>query len=141
MKNSIKCKTAKMLKTNILLVLMLCGLWAAAEGPGNDQKPPLKTVVIDAGHGGPDGGAKGEISREAILALEISLRIRDLMKQEIPDLNVLMTREQDVLPGNQTNKNAALRWRADYANRSGGELLFPFTSMPLPATSAMPKGR
>lgn len=121
-KNSIKCKTAKMLKTNILLVFMLCALWAAAEGPGNDQKPPLKTVVIDAGHGGPDGGAKGEISREAILALEISLRVRDLMKQEIPDLNVLMTREQDVLPGYQTNKNAALRWRADYANRSGGEL-------------------
>jgi N-acetylmuramoyl-L-alanine amidase len=111
-----------MLKS-IFLVAITCMVFNNSGWAGqNDPKPPLKTVVIDAGHGGHDGGAKGTISREAVLALEISLRVRDLMKKEIPELNVLMTREQDVLPGNQTNKNAALRWRADYANNSGGDL-------------------
>jgi N-acetylmuramoyl-L-alanine amidase len=124
---------AKMLKTTVLLWFTLCSIWAVGRGPGNDQKPPLKTVIVDAGHGGHDGGARGELSREAILALEISLRVRDLMKQEIPDLNVLMTREQDELPGNQSSINAALRWRADYANRSGGDL---FISIHLNATAA-----
>lgn len=89
------------------------------EGP---QKPPLKTIIIDPGHGGHDGGAKGDISREALLALEIGLQVRELMKKELPEMTVLMTREEDKLPGNQTNKNAALRWRADYANQSGGDL-------------------
>lgn len=124
---------AKMLKTTVLLLLAMVTTLAFGRKSGNDQKPPLKTVVIDAGHGGHDGGARGEISREAILALEISLRVRDLMKQEIPDLNVLMTRERDELPGNQTNKNAALRWRADYANQSGGDL---FISIHLNASAS-----
>lgn len=96
-------------------------------------RPPLRTVVVDAGHGGADGGAQGSISREAWLALEISLKVRDLLKKELPDLNVLMTREADVLPGNTSNRNAALKYRADFANRSGGDL---FISVHLNASLA-----
>lgn len=99
----------------------------------DNQKSPLKTVIIDPGHGGPDGGARGKLSREALLALEISLKVRDLLRTEMPDLNVLMTRDADVLPGNQSNKTAALRWRADYANNSGGDL---FISIHLNASPA-----
>ncbi|MCU0335679.1 MAG: N-acetylmuramoyl-L-alanine amidase, partial [Chitinophagaceae bacterium] len=81
----------------------------------------------------PDGGAKGSIAREAQLALEISLKIRDLLKQELPDLNVLMTRDADLLPGNSSSINAALKYRADFANRSGGDL---FISVHLNASLA-----
>jgi len=115
---------ANMLRFSLLLIFVTVVTlgWGREKVKGNDQKPPLKNIIIDPGHGGHDGGAKGSISREAVLALEIALQVRDLLKKEMPDMNILMTRETDVLPGNQTNKNAALRWRADYANRSGGDL-------------------
>ncbi|HMP93985.1 MAG TPA: N-acetylmuramoyl-L-alanine amidase, partial [Phnomibacter sp.] len=96
------------------------------------QKPPLKTIIIDPGHGGHGGGAQGILNRKAVLALQISLKVRDLLKQQMPDLDVLMTRERDVLPGNLSNKNEALKWRADYANRNSGDL---FISIHLNATA------
>lgn len=125
-------------KTLVLagLLIAVAGFAGGTEKNGGPQKPPLKTVIIDPGHGGHDGGAKGDLSREALLALEISLQVRELMKKEMPELNVLMTREEDRLPGNQTNKDAALKWRADYANKSGGDL---FISIHLNATLANQK--
>ena len=86
------------------------------------QRTDIKTIVIDPGHGGTDGGANGRNSREAIVALNIGLKLYELMKKEFPDLNILITRDQDVLPGNLTNKNAALRWRADFANQNNADL-------------------
>lgn len=128
-----------MLRITWVLAGLLCavvGFASGKDGQTPNQKPPLKTVIIDAGHGGHDGGARGSLSREALLALEISLQVREIMKQEIPELNVLMTREEDRLPGNQTSIPAALRWRADYANKSGGDL---FISIHLNATLANQK--
>ena len=92
------------------------------ERPGRPQKPPLKTIIIDPGHGGIDVGAGGDFSREAVVALEIGLRLRDILQKELPGVNVLITRERDELPGNATNKNAALIWRSDFANRNAGDL-------------------
>ncbi len=54
------------------------------------------TVVIDAGHGGEDGGAvgiNGCIEKE--LNLEIALILRDLL--EISGINVKMTRTEDIM--------------------------------------------
>lgn len=131
----------KMLRKIGLLAGLLISVAGFAGNTGSEykegpQKPPLKTVIIDPGHGGQDGGARGSISREALLALEIGLQVRQLMKQELPDLNVLMTREDDRLPGNQSSIPAALRWRADFANKSGGDL---FISIHLNATAANQK--
>ena len=127
-------------KTLVLagLLITVAGFAGGTETGRKDgpQKPPLKTIIIDPGHGGHDGGAKGDISREALLALEIGLQVRELMKKELPDLDILMTREEDRLPGNQTNKDAALKWRAEYANKSGGDL---FISIHLNATLANQK--
>ncbi|CAN5806108.1 hypothetical protein BH10BAC3_BH10BAC3_30670 [soil metagenome] len=106
---------------------------AAADDKNAPQKPPLKTIIIDPGHGGLDGGARGAVTREAVVALKIGLKLRDLMKAEIPDVNVLMTRERDELPGGLGNKNAALRWRAELANQNNGDL---FVSIHLNASPA-----
>ncbi len=95
--------------------------------------PPIRTIIIDPGHGGRDGGAQGKYNNEANLALGISLKVRDELKKGVPGLNVLMTRTTDELPGKLTDKNAALRWRANFANQNAGDL---FISIHLNASPA-----
>lgn len=82
----------------------------------------IKTIVIDPGHGGIDGGARGKYTREAIVALQIGLKLREELAKEMPELNVLLTRDKDVLPGGLNDKNAALRWRANFANENNADL-------------------
>jgi N-acetylmuramoyl-L-alanine amidase len=57
------------------------------------------TIVLDAGHGGEDGGAVGVLNGKEIyekdLNLSIALLLRDLL--EADGINVIMTREEDVL--------------------------------------------
>lgn len=82
----------------------------------------LRTVIIDAGHGGKDQGAAGLISTEAQLCLEISMKLGKEIEEKIPGVKVLYTRTADILPGNKNNKDEALRYRADFANQSGADL-------------------
>ena len=105
-----------MLPFGLMLVTLLCFEKVYA------QRPPLQTIILDPGHGGADPGAGGEYSTEAQCALAISFKIRDLLKQEMPGVKVLMTREKDELPGGGRNKDAALKYRANFANQNNGDL-------------------
>jgi N-acetylmuramoyl-L-alanine amidase len=86
------------------------------------QKPVLKTIIIDAGHGGKDPGARGLFSNEADVALAISLKLGEAIQKEMPDVKIIYTRTTDVLPGNAANKDLALRIRANMANEAKGDL-------------------
>ncbi len=89
------------------------------------QDPPRKkinTIVIDPGHGGLDPGAPGTYSTEADIALAVSLKLGKAIEKEFPEIKQIFTRTTDVLPGNKPNKDAALKYRADLANSSGGDL-------------------
>ena len=58
----------------------------------------LKTVVIDPGHGGKDPGSPGTGRYnvyEKDIALDISIRLGELIKKEFPELNVIFTRQND----------------------------------------------
>jgi N-acetylmuramoyl-L-alanine amidase len=123
----------RMVKASLCIAFFAVATQVAMAEEITPQKPGVKTIILDPGHGGPDGGAQGAISREAILALEISLAIREMMLKEMPEVNVIMTRERDELPGGFSNKNAALRYRADLANRNNGDL---FVSVHLNASPA-----
>ena len=83
---------------------------------------PIRTVIIDPGHGGLDPGARGLFSSEANVSLEVSLKLGQTIEKEFPDIKIVYTRTTDVLPGNKPNKDAALYYRADLANSSGGDL-------------------
>lgn len=74
----------------------------------------LRTVVIDAGHGGTDPGSLGSKSKEKDIALAISLKLGDYLEENFPDLNVIYTRKTDVF--------VELRERAKIANRSKADL-------------------
>lgn len=52
-----------------------------------------KIIVIDPGHGGPDGGAGDEEVLEKDIALTVSLKIRDYLQEQ--GALVIMTREED----------------------------------------------
>jgi N-acetylmuramoyl-L-alanine amidase len=65
------------------------------------QTKKLKTIVVDAGHGGSDPGAVGKYenslrSKEKDITLAISLKLVDELKKQMPDINVVPTRTEDV---------------------------------------------
>lgn len=70
----------------------------------------LRTIVIDAGHGGKDFGAAGKYSYEKNVALAIALRLQTTLHQAMPDVNIVMTRTTDVFdspPVKASKANAA----------------------------------
>jgi len=85
-------------------------------------KPQIRTVIIDPGHGGFDPGTHGLISKEKNVALSISLRLGKALKEAFPDLNIVYTRTTDIMPGNKPTLPEGIRYRAELANRSHGDL-------------------
>ncbi|WNJ19348.1 N-acetylmuramoyl-L-alanine amidase [Pontibacter sp. G13] len=68
------------------------GFWMPRE-IGSDG--PIKTLVIDPGHGGKDPGAVGKDHYEKEIALQVSLKLRDLLAERNPGIKVVMTRDDD----------------------------------------------
>lgn len=61
----------------------------------------VKTIIVDAGHGGHDGGAVGQYenslrSKEKDVTLEISKKLVAELKKQMPDINVVPTRTTDI---------------------------------------------
>lgn len=94
-----------------------------AKEPGEPvQKPALSTIIIDAGHGGVDPGAQGQIATEAEIALSIALKLGQALEKEMPNVKIIYTRTTDVLAGGGTNVQESLRYRARMANEARGDL-------------------
>ncbi len=75
-----------------------------------------RTVVIDPGHGGADGGAVGYSgSVEKDMNLDISLKLRDLLK--VCGFRVVMTREDDRSIHDNSAGTIAEQKRSDLYNR------------------------
>lgn len=75
-----------------------------------------KVIAIDAGHGGPDGGAmsqQGIIEKD--LNLSIALYLRDFLQQA--GAVVVMTREEDTDLAEEGTKGYSRRKREDLLNR------------------------
>ncbi len=73
----------------------------------------VSRIVIDAGHGGHDPGAKGKGVTEAELVLDVALRLEKLL-QKVTGVDVILTRRtDDFIP---------LPERTAIANREGADL-------------------
>ena len=74
----------------------------------------LRTVVIDAGHGGKDIGCNGKMSNEADVALKLALQVGSLIEKNLPDVKVVYTRKDDTF--------VELIDRAGIANKNNADL-------------------
>lgn len=74
-----------------------------------------KIIIIDPGHGGPDGGAGEGEALEKDIALKISLKLRDYLQQQ--GAVVIMTREEDKDLANKGTKGLSRRKTEDLKAR------------------------
>jgi N-acetylmuramoyl-L-alanine amidase len=83
-----------------------------APSSSSDKSLRGYTIVVDAGHGGHDTGARGRSSIEKSHALDIARRLRNHLQAR--GANVLMTRDGDYF--------ISLQGRVDFANQRGADL-------------------
>lgn len=83
------------MKKVIIIIFLGCVALLMSFGIKERASYKIKTVVIDAGHGGHDHGCKGAGSKEKDIALKISLKLGKLIEQNYPDVKVIYTRKTD----------------------------------------------
>jgi N-acetylmuramoyl-L-alanine amidase len=120
-----------------LFILLAGGIYCAltsynAGGPRPAQHQAVRTIIIDAGHGGFDPGTSGLITTEKEVTLAISLKLGAAIQQAFPNVKIIFTRTTDVMPGigptippGYTHHSAlafGLNYRAELANKSKGDL-------------------
>lgn len=84
----------------------------------------IKTIVIDAGHGGHDSGCLGKNSQEKHIALKVALSLGSKINKKYPEIKIIYTRKTDVF--------VPLHKRANLANKHAADL---FISIHCNATS------
>ncbi len=77
------------------------------------QKSRLRRIVVDPGHGGHDSGALGKYSTEKAVSLAISLKIDELLREQLPDVEVILTRKTDVFHSPVVKANIANQAKGD----------------------------
>lgn len=82
--------------------------------PVGQKNYKVRTVVIDAGHGGKDPGTHGIISQEKDIALDIALEVGAIIKKYLPEVEIIYTRKD--------NTFVELEERAAIANRAGADV-------------------
>ncbi|RYZ99338.1 MAG: N-acetylmuramoyl-L-alanine amidase, partial [Sphingobacteriaceae bacterium] len=84
----------------------------------------IKTVVVDAGHGGFRTGAYGAFSVEKNVTLQIAFKLQEAIEKQLKDVKVVMTRT--------TDDDILWQKRSDIANENKGDLFISIhcNSMP-----------
>ena len=99
----------KIFRFGVLAFVFLMPLWVYAQ-----RGEKIQTIVIDAGHGGKDSGALGKTSMEKTLNLAVALKLGNYIKENLPDVKVVYTRD--------TDKFVELSERAAIANRNNADV-------------------
>lgn len=95
----------------ILFSLLLISVVAS----GSDNKNEKGwVIVIDAGHGGKDPGARGSFSQEKDIVLAVALKTGEYIEQNIKNVTVIYTRKNDTF--------IELKERANIANKNNADL-------------------
>ena len=110
----------QILKRIRLCILVSCLYFFSAlisfgqKDSAKSQNFNVKTIVIDAGHGGHDPGCLGSSSQEKHICLSVALKLGKLIKAYFPSVDVIYTRDKDVF--------VKLHERANIANKNKADL-------------------
>ncbi len=111
----------------IVTVFMIISFRVMEESSWNDWNLPLsgKTIILDPGHGGPDGGAYVNGVAEKDISLDISKMLRDYLQGQ--GALVIMTREEDQdlaggVDGYRARKRMDLQKRVELINETEADL-------------------
>lgn len=119
-------------QTNRLVLLLIVAALVVTFSPPvmADGKYGLKTVCIDAGHGGKDPGciSKDRKTYESRIVLDIAMRLSEKIKAGYPDVKVVMTRATDTF--------VSLGGRADIANKANADLFISIHVNTAPGSTA-----
>ncbi len=113
-KSIIAIITAFLIILSAMLYLTFMANFSAAEA--SSMSITQKTVIVDAGHGGDDGGAIGiDGTVEKDINLDIALKLEKILK--FYGFNVIMTRTQDVMTCDDGLDSLRKRKISDIHNR------------------------
>ena len=104
---------------NAIALLLLAALFLCTSFTDDKKKTnsKIRTIVIDPGHGGKDSGTMGTKRfkiYEKHVALAVSLKLGDYIKNTFPNVDVLYTRDSDVF--------LELNERTELANNANADL-------------------
>lgn len=99
---------------NRIKILFIAFLSLSHAFTGAAQTKKISQVVLDAGHGGTDIGARGTILHEKDLTLAVALRVGKLINDSLRSVKPIFTRTTDVF--------IPLKDRHEIANQAGADL-------------------
>ena len=107
-----------MFKMNFVIKVFLASLFLAPSVFAQTPKK-IKTIIVDAGHGGKDFGAHGGYegglnSYEKNVTLDISNKLVAELRKQLPDVKIVPTRTTDIYQSPPE--------KADIANENKGDL-------------------
>ena len=105
-------KGGSMKKSRLLLLAFLTFALFALPTFSRDKEGHF-IVVIDPGHGGHDGGAKGRKSKEKDIVLSVAKKVGNKIKALNPDITVYYTRSTDRFIGLDQRADFAIQRHAD----------------------------
>jgi N-acetylmuramoyl-L-alanine amidase len=114
---------------SILLSILILFSFGINNPTPSPQIIKVRKVVIDAGHGGYDGGAVGKKFLEKNIALSIALKVGNCIKEAYPEVEVIYTRKTDVF--------VELYNRARIANENKADLFISIHCNSSKSTSAV----
>lgn len=115
----------------ILILFLIMGWGSGVCVASAATKRPF-VLVIDAGHGGKDAGAVGQLTKEKDINLNVALALGRLVEKNCPDVKVIYTRKTDVF--------VTLQGRAEIANRNKANLFISVHTNSSPVGKAAPMG-
>lgn len=113
-----KLHTINIYSTGILIIFFAFSLFTASSYASNDDKKWV--IVIDPGHGGKDPGSIGSFTKEKNINLAIALKTGKYLEENIKNVKVIYTRNDD--------STVDLLERPKIANRNKADLFISIHS-------------
>ncbi|MEO5892842.1 MAG: N-acetylmuramoyl-L-alanine amidase [Ferruginibacter sp.] len=101
----------------LIVPVFICALCLTLSSFAQTPKR-LKTIIVDAGHGGSDAGAVGQYegslrSKEKDVTLAISKKLVAILQKELPDVKTIPTRTTDIFQNVNEKARIANQYHGD----------------------------